>query len=208
VHVEVIDRQPLSSGDVTHETIPLEVKFGNYSSSIVFNIIRTPSASVILGLSWLEKYYLQINWKSRNIKFPVTSFLTKHTNKPSSTKKPLSNKPLFIGAKTFMRAAKTGTLFAIYATPTSEETTTSINIPTQYKKFQDIFEKKNADILPKHRPYDCTIDLQDGTQLPLGPIYNLSQNELSALKDYIEENLAKNFHSTLEVFCRCINTLY
>jgi hypothetical protein len=26
-----------------------------------------------------------------------------------------------------------------------------------------------------------------------GPIYNLSQNEFLALKDYIEENLAKNF---------------
>jgi hypothetical protein len=37
------------------------------------------------------------------------------------------------------------------------------------------------------------IDLQNGAQPPFGPIYNLSQNELSALKDYIEENLAKNF---------------
>jgi hypothetical protein len=35
--------------------------------------------------------------------------------------------------------------------------------------------------------------MQNGTQPPFGPIYNLSQNELSALKDYIEENLAKNF---------------
>jgi hypothetical protein len=35
--------------------------------------------------------------------------------------------------------------------------------------------------------------LQSGAQPPFGPIYNLSQNELSELKDYIEENLAKNF---------------
>jgi hypothetical protein len=47
--------------------------------------------------------------------------------------------------------------------------------------------------LPKYPPYNCTIDLQDGAQPSYGPIYNLSQNELSALKDYIEENLAKNF---------------
>jgi hypothetical protein len=38
--------------------------------------------------------------------------------------------------------------------------------------------------LPKHRLYDCTIDLQDGAQPPFGPIYNLSQNELSALKNF------------------------
>jgi hypothetical protein len=51
VHVEIIDGRPLSSRDITHETIPLEVKFGNHSNSIVFNIIRIPSAPVILGLS-------------------------------------------------------------------------------------------------------------------------------------------------------------
>jgi predicted transport protein len=44
-----------------------------------------------------------------------------------------------------------------------------------------------------HRPYNCAIDLQDGAQPSFGPIYNLSQNELSALKDYIKENLTKNF---------------
>jgi hypothetical protein len=56
MHVEVIDGQPLSFGDVTYRTAPLEVKFGNHSSSIVFNIIKTPSIPVILGLSWLERY--------------------------------------------------------------------------------------------------------------------------------------------------------
>jgi hypothetical protein len=32
-------------------------------------------------------------------------------------------------------------------------------IPMQYHDFKDVFEKKNADILPKYRPYDCTIEL-------------------------------------------------
>ena len=49
------------------------------------------------------------------------------------------------------------------------------------------------DILPQHRPYDCGIDLQEGTQPPFGPIYNLSQNELATLREYLDENLAKNF---------------
>ena len=66
-------------------------------------------------------------------------------------------------------------------------------LPEQYKPYQDVFEKKNADILPQHRPYDCTIDIKDGAQVPFGPIYNLSQNELATLKEYIDENLAKGF---------------
>jgi hypothetical protein len=56
-----------------------------------------------------------------------------------------------------------------------------------------VFEKKNADTLPQHRPYDCGIELQEGAQPPFGPIYSLSQNELVALQDYLDENLVKNF---------------
>ena len=151
VHVEIIDGQPLSSRDVTHKIATLEVKFGNHYSSIVFKIIRSPSASIILKISWLERYNLQIDWKSQNIEFPVIPFLTERTNKPL-TKKPPFIRPLFIRARAFTKAAKTSILFIIYATLTSRETTTSTNVPTQYKEFQDVFEKNNVDILPKHRP--------------------------------------------------------
>ena len=63
----------------------------------------------------------------------------------------------------------------------------------QYKSYQDVFKKKNADILPQHQPYDCAIDIEDGAQVPFGPIYNMFQDELATLKEYINENLAKGF---------------
>ncbi len=56
-----------------------------------------------------------------------------------------------------------------------------------------MFEKKNADTLLQHQPYDCGIELQEDAQAPFGLIYSLSQNELAALRDYLDENLAKNF---------------
>jgi hypothetical protein len=49
-----------------------------------------------------------------------------------------------------------------------------------------------ADTIPDHRPYDCAIDLQDGTQPPFGPIYNLLENELAELQKYIDENPYEN----------------
>ena len=63
----------------------------------------------------------------------------------------------------------------------------------QYKDFENVFQKKNADMLLEHRPYDCAIDLQEGAQPPFGPNYNLSQIELAELRKYIDENLEKNF---------------
>ena len=66
-------------------------------------------------------------------------------------------------------------------------------LPEQYKSYQDVFEKKIADILPQHQLYDYAIGIKDGAQVPFGPIYNLCQNELATLKEYIDENLAKGF---------------
>jgi hypothetical protein len=40
-----------------------------------------------------------------------------------------------------------------------------------------VVEKKIVDTLLKHHPYDCTINVDEGTQLSFKPIYNLSQDE-------------------------------
>ena len=53
--------------------------------------------------------------------------------------------------------------------------------------------KDKASILPKHRSYDCPIDLQPGKGPSWHPIYNLSPTELEFLRAYIKENLAHGF---------------
>jgi hypothetical protein len=92
-----------------------------------------------------------------------------------------------------MRTTKKGTKFAIYITPITKSVKRVEVLPIRYKEYQDVFEKKNADLLPQYGPYNCAIDLQEVTQPLFGPIYNLSQNEFAALQEYFEENLAKNF---------------
>ncbi len=78
-----------------------------------------------------------------------------------------------------------------YVLPTLNVKSPRHEIPSHYKEFKDVIEKKNIDTLPKHRPYDYTIDLEDGTQYPFESIYNLSQDELIVLHEYINENLKK-----------------
>ncbi len=204
VHVEVIDGRPLISGDVTEETKPLDAFVENHQSTIIFNVIQSPSNPVVLGLSWLDRYNPSIDWNTRKLKFQSnildsssnsTSYIPEKPKKLDSQPIRVSNTqmPMVIGARAFMKAAKGGNTFAIYATPISEPIQASNQLPARYKEYEDVFEKKNADILPQHRPYDCGIDLQEGAQPPFGPIYNLSQNELATLREYIDENLAKNF---------------
>lgn len=51
----------------------------------------------------------------------------------------------------------------------------------------------NADKLPPHRSYDHRIPLNEGAVPSHGRIYRLSEVELMALRDYIDENLEKGF---------------
>jgi hypothetical protein len=50
-------------------------------------------------------------------------------------------------------------MFAIYATPTTESINGPKALSTNYKEYQDVFEKKNAYMLPQQRLYDCAIEL-------------------------------------------------
>jgi hypothetical protein len=43
--------------------------------------------------------------------------------------------------------------------------------------------------LPPHRSFDHAIDIEAGKEPPWGPIYALSDKELSVLKEYIKEML-------------------
>ena len=67
------------------------------------------------------------------------------------------------------------------------------SFPVEYADYKDVFDKKSADTLPPHRPFDCEIDLIPGAQPPVGRIYNLSEPELAALKAFLDENLNKGF---------------
>ena len=65
--------------------------------------------------------------------------------------------------------------------------------PECLARFLDVFSERNAKKLAPNRDIDLAIELQPGKEPPYGPIYPLSPRELDALKDFLEENLAKGF---------------
>lgn len=96
-----------------------------------------------------------------------------------------------------MRASKKNDAFATFASLMSTSMEGSIqDIPCQYQELKDAFEKKNANMLAKYRLYDCSIELQEGTQPPFRPLYNLSQTKLAAF----ENTLMRTYPRVLFVF--------
>ena len=69
------------------------------------------------------------------------------------------------------------------------ETPDLSNIPSEHHKFANVFSKTKAEVLTPYCPYDFKINLEEGAQPPVGPIYSLSASEQEALKEFIEENL-------------------
>ena len=69
VFVEIIDGTSLASGDVIHETQSLDIYIHGHRSTVIFNVIQSPSNLIILGLSWLDRYNPQVDWSNRKVKF-------------------------------------------------------------------------------------------------------------------------------------------
>ena len=77
------------------------------------------------------------------------------------------------------------------ATPASKSDLEGV--PNIYCHFSDVFSKGSADSLPPHREYNLKININETAKAPLGPVYPLSQSELGALCEFIDEHLNMGF---------------
>ena len=66
-------------------------------------------------------------------------------------------------------------------------------LPSEYKEYQEMFEETAIVTLPENQEWDHKIPLEDRKKSTHSPIYTLSAKELEALRDYLDENLAKGF---------------
>ena len=56
-----------------------------------------------------------------------------------------------------------------------------------------MFKEEAHEKLPEHRDWDYKIPIEEGKKPTYGPIYALSETELKALREYLDENLKKGF---------------
>jgi hypothetical protein len=212
--IEVIDGQPISSSDIT-EYIYIDCTIGNHHEKLVTYVASIGHYPLVLGIPWLKKYHVSINFPKMDIQFPSPNCLTHRSKITPTTIKGITtlpnNKICAISATLFCRIVNnvnnrygkveqfTLSLYEINtALAKEDDKKPDIHtiVPPEYHDYLKIFEKANADKLPPHRPSDHTIPLTDGVKPPFGPLYSLSHPELEELKHWLDKNLSKGFIRT------------
>ena len=74
-------------------------------------------------------------------------------------------------------------------------------LPVVYHDFLDVFDKEKATQLPPHRSYDHKIELEGEGQPPRSRLYPMSGYKLQKVKEYLEENLKKEFITPSKAPC-------
>ncbi|KAH9245628.1 hypothetical protein BASA81_016879 [Batrachochytrium salamandrivorans] len=199
-----------SSSMITHRTLPLQLHIGRHVKTIGF-YVTSLCHGIILGYSWLERHNPQVNWESRMVDFGssyclenccVGSTRIQGLGKPPRTSdispKPSIPKPE-ISDQTSDSAADSDIDASLFKDP-SMDLDLGIKKPLLQKtsntsksvSFAETIQTE-ADILPSHRSFDCTINLSSSTEPSYGKIYQLTREEDKVMQEWIQDNLAKGF---------------
>jgi hypothetical protein len=76
--VEVIDGCPISSGDIT-EYIEIQYTIGDYHETLTACLTSLGHYPLVLGIPWLKKHDVAINFGKNDIQFPSPGCLPHRT---------------------------------------------------------------------------------------------------------------------------------
>ena len=132
---------------------------------------------VFLPFSWIMTHPPQASWTNAKIRFNSTGCLTKCTK--------FEQREYSLSWDESVLLDHDVRLIGYVSTVSEGDPLDAV--PKEFREYMGIMGKEAADALPEHRPYDCKIDLQEGSTAPWGPIYPLSEVELQTLREWLKE---------------------
>jgi RNase H-like domain found in reverse transcriptase/Reverse transcriptase (RNA-dependent DNA polymerase)/Integrase zinc binding domain/Integrase core domain/Chromo (CHRromatin Organisation MOdifier) domain len=194
----------ITSPDSNSSSDPNNLSAGNSDNK------PTPSAATPLQTITRSKGSPSANaWKFPHVKKRLQENSTASNQKPQAAL--VAPRVSFVRAPAFASIVRRGD-YSLYGTisikpstpeskfpsqttklPPDEEKDAMDNIPVEYRDYSDVFSDKDARELPPHRQYDHSIDIEPGGKPPWLPIYGISEPELKALREFIDDLLGKGF---------------
>jgi hypothetical protein len=179
------------------------MKIGNTAKKINFFITGIGPEDIILGLPWLKEANPIIDWEEGKITLDSS---TAEIESPASfTTFKTSSAERRTWVKSGLLKDSTDEIWCCTSMTYSTQLTAEVNekkyswpleemVSTKYLKQKKVFSEEESHWLPKHQPWDHTIDLKpDAPQQIKLKVYPMPINKQSALNDFIKENLAKGY---------------
>ncbi|XP_039178262.1 uncharacterized protein LOC120298525 [Crotalus tigris] len=170
IRFEQVDGSLLGGVPATHVTEQVRMDLGDHWEVLRFIVIPITTETVILGLSWLDKWTPTIWWEE-------------------------GYRKMRLGMGPIPRTGGNGG-----QVPDAPETTAQlqerggeVSYPEEYRDLAMVFSEEECNHLPPHRPTDCAIELLPGVKLPKPRMYAMTLPELQELRRYIDHNLARGF---------------
>ncbi|KAH9271283.1 hypothetical protein BASA83_006609 [Batrachochytrium salamandrivorans] len=201
-----------SSSSLTHRTVPLQLHIGKHVETATFYVTDL-CHGFILGYSWLERHNPRINWVSRMVEFdspyclencsdgssriqglgkpPDTSKTFESPLAPDTISTPVELGPIpcSLSDSISLESMQADVYPFVEVSPVSD-----VSVPPDIlSSFSSLFSEDQAETLPPHRDFDCSIDLKPGSEPFHGKIYQLTREEDKVMQDWIQDNLRKGF---------------
>ncbi|KAH9266280.1 hypothetical protein BASA83_010654 [Batrachochytrium salamandrivorans] len=176
-----------SSSLLTHRTAPLQLHIGKHVETTSFYVTNL-CHGIILGYSWLERHNPRINWVSLDTSSSYLSLKVPEFPQPIGLILPSTNPGTSVVDTTVTIDAMEADVYPFVETLTLSDHPVP---PEILADFATVFSQSEADILPEHREFDCSIDLKPGVEPSHGKIYQLTREEDTVLQEWISDNLRK-----------------
>jgi hypothetical protein len=177
-----------------------------WEETMRFLVMSLGNKDLILGYPWLTTFKPQFNWvngvidtsyllvvicsldwKMLRICPTIAATLTKE-------EPPIS---MIQRAYIYEELARESNAWANISTELAQKAgqyTKRVEVPEHYKQYARVFDEEVSHRLPKHQPWDHTIDLKPDTPLSLNcKVYPLMVNEKEALRKWLKEELKKGY---------------
>lgn len=200
--VHAYDERP---PEVVSAIAKFELDVGGHKSVVyAYEVSEMRDQNIILGLPWLKKHKVVIEPEGPALLFRDTGLRVKNIYEDGDYQ-PISA----ASYSTLARIKKRGVPIQLFAAslndiekalkPKNHSNPRDV-LPSQYHDYLDVFDRKIADTLPPFRGpgVDHKIELiPDGDgkepQVPFGPLYHMSRDELLVLRKTLTEYLDKGF---------------
>ena len=194
-----IDGTKNKAGSLTHFA-RLTLTVGGYTEKLEFLVTDLGPEDVILGLPWLKRVNPLIDWTTGEMEIPSGSeneapFQQIQANRTERRQWVKSSIIEHATDQLWCMAGFTySTKLAAEANQAKAQRTFEEMVPKEYHRHAKVFSEEESHRLPKHQPWDHTIDLKpDAPETLRSKVYPLPLNEQGELDKFIEENKAKGY---------------